>query len=143
MSSKIIYFEKKEMDSFLQEIVRCRAQTKIIYNALCLRIPNRINDLPQPESHAFRVPLNRSDGDYFLSIAYPPNCGQVETALCDSSGLIYREACGYSDIRRGFGSGDTIDRETITALVDEIHRMDTADLGSPPQEYDENDNYSQ
>ena len=125
-------------------------QAKIIYNALCLRIPNRVNDLPQPESHEFRVPLNRSDGDYFLSIAYPPACGQVETALFDSSGLIYRPDCGYSDVRRGFGSGDPNDPETITDLVDEIQRMDTVDLGSPPAEYlesddesDENDNYNQ
>tara|TARA_R110001592_G_scaffold99911_1_gene284186 strand:- start:1426 stop:1830 length:405 start_codon:yes stop_codon:yes gene_type:complete len=131
------------MEDFMREILLCQLQAKIIYNYLCLRIPDRVGDLPQPESHAFQVPLNRSDGDYFLSIAYPPDCHEVETALFDSSGLIYRESCGYSDIRRGFGSGDPSDPETITALVDEIRRMDTVDLGSPPPEYDEPDeNYS-
>lgn len=136
------------MDDFLREIARCRMQAAVIFSALSERLP-RMSELPRPESHAFRLPLNRSDGDYFLSIAYPPDCGDVETALCDSSGLIYRPDCGYSDIRRGFGSGDPNDPETITDLVDEIHRMDTVELGSPPAEYhesddesDENDNYN-
>lgn len=133
------------MDPFFQEIARCQVQAAIIFSALSERLP-RMRELPRPESHAFRVPLNRLEGDYFLSIAYPPYCGEVETALFDSSGLIYRSDCGYSDVQRGFGSGDPNDPETITALIDEIHRMDTVDLGSPPPEYDgseENESYQQ
>ena len=74
---------------------------------------------------------DRDDGDYFLSISFPPDYGDAETALFRGDELVYNEDWGYEDIRRGFGTGDPADSSTIDALVAEIRRLGTNNPGHP------------
>ena len=152
------------MDSFMRSMMDslrvCCQRAADTYSALLYAIPDTMRSVPVPAHHSFRVPLNRDDGDYFLSISFPPDYEYAETALFRGDNLVYNEDWGYEDIRRGFGTGDPTDSSTIDALVAEIRRLGTNNPGQadtdvsgsepedepepsspPPPPYSEAENY--
>ena len=109
----------------------CRQRAAATYTALFDVIPDTMRPVTVPTHHAFRVPLNRGDGDYFLSISFPPDYEDAETALFRGDELVNNEDWGYGDVRRGFGTGDPSDSSTIDALVAEIRRLRMNNPGHP------------
>lgn len=123
------------MDSFMVSMMGSlrisRQWASDTYAALRQQIPDIMGSVSEPTHYAFRVPLGREDGDYFLSISFPPDCGEAETALFRGDDLVYNGDWGYEDIRRGFGTGDPADASTIDALVAEIRRLGMNNPGHP------------
>ena len=123
------------MDSFMVSMMAslrvCRQRAADAYTALFDVIPDTMRSVPVPTHYAFRVPLNRDDGDYSLSISFPSDYEYAETALFRDDGLVHNEDWGYEDIRRGFGTGDPVDSSTIDALVEEIQRLGMNNPGHP------------
>ena len=108
-----------------------RERAAATYDALLQVIPDQMQRLDRPVIHAMRIPLDRPDGDYSLSVAFPPDYGYAETALFRGDELVYNEDWGYGDIRRGFGTGDPADSSTIDDLVAEIRRLGMNNPGHP------------
>lgn len=119
------------MSSFMVSLGICRQRAAATYTALFGLIPDTMRSVTVPTHHAFRVPLGRDDGDYFLSISFPPDYEDAETALFRGDELVYNEDWGYGDVRRGFGTGDPSDPRTINALVAEIRRLGMNNPGHP------------
>ncbi len=109
----------------------CRQRAVDTHTELSREIPGIMRTVTVPTHHAFRVPLNRGDGDYFLSISFPPDYEDAETALFLGDELVYNADWGYGDVCRGFGTGDPSDSTTIDALVAEIRRLGMNNPGHP------------
>ena len=103
----------------------------LTFEMLKERFPDRLEGQSTPKSIGFHFPLKRDDGNYFLSISYPPDYQKLETLLFLEDMMAYVEEWGYSDVRRGFGTGDPTNSLTIDAVVEEIRRIESLPSVSP------------
>ena len=108
-----------------------RLRARLTFAELQQRFPDRLEGQSTPEWFAFKFPLKRPDGNYFLSISYPMDYQKLETLLFLEDTMVYVEEWGYSDVRRGFGTGDPLDSSTINALVEEIRRIESLPSVAP------------
>lgn len=107
----------------MEDLLKSRAL--ITFGNLSVFFPDRLGGQSPPKGFGFHFPLKRKDGNYSLSIIYPYDYTMVETALILEGKLVYVDEWGYSDVRRGFGTGDPVNPSTIKALVEEIHRIES------------------
>lgn len=119
------------MEHLLGSAAVHRTQTAHTFLRLLEELPDVMDGVPVPSGIGFKVPLDRPEGTFFLSISFPFDYGLAETMLFEGGSMTTNESWGYSDVRRGFGSGDPSNPATIRALAAEILRLRSSDPGNP------------
>ena len=109
---------------------------RLAFLRLLEALPDVMHRVPVPtgigfQGIGFQVPLDRTEGNFSLSIAFPFDYGLAETMLFEDGSMTTNDSWGYSDVRRDFGSGDPSDPATIDALAAEILRLRSSDPGDP------------
>ena len=114
-----------------QALKLAKLRALMAFMKLKKRFPDRFKGQSLPGGFRFLVPLKRDDGDYSLSISFPLDYQLLETLLVLENKNVYVEEWGYSDVCRGFGTGNPMDSETINALVEEIRRIESLPSVAP------------
>lgn len=114
----------------------CMNRTLVTYDALVDRIPDTMREVERPIGEmSFKIPLQERN-NICLSVGYQFDANRLlQTALYDSSGILYIPEWGYDCLLYGFGTGDPNDSSTIDALINEIDRLNSSSPGYPSRRF--------